>query len=108
MLLIHYEQVRSFAAAKKFQLPRKVSVHNTPRAEFWTYIKRSFIDLEESDCLKKNYIVDSVVRSNKGLYLFKYFALDDGQVPNGAEDMYSSCHEMVDKLSWTLWNEDRK
>jgi hypothetical protein len=99
-----YEPVNSFADA--LNLPSSsghaIEALCTPKEEYWDFIDRTFIDIEDDE----RFIVIGVVRSNEDVYFFQYATIDsEGKQ---GEEHYSTCHEMMADNSWARWGAFKK
>jgi hypothetical protein len=83
----------------------KSTAFNIPVQEYWNYVDRTFVDKEDNQL----YAVDFVVRSSQGCYFFEYVAINDrGKAEENAEELYSSCFEMIAEDSWAEWKDYKK
>ena len=105
---VSYEPVEAFSETVKFPTPKKMSLLNSPREDYWSYVDRVFRDLQDG----KLYTIDFVVRAEPfGWYLFEYVELDatGKRVVDDAEEQRTACHEMVSKdCDWIEWREVMK
>ena len=100
-----YSTVSSYEEALQLTSSSKSTAFNTPVPEYWNYVDRTFVDKENEQL----YAVDFVVRSSQGLYFFEYVAINDkGEAEENAEELYSTCFEMIAEDSWAEWKDYKK
>ena len=102
---MRYVAVNSYEEALQLSSSSKSTAFNTPAPEYWNYVDRTFVDKEDD----KLYAVDFVVRSSQGCYFFEYVAINDrGEADENAEELYSTCFEMIAEDSWAEWKDYKK